>query len=56
MSLSRHSVGTYLEMSSDAICRGMFGHTRLSSLSHCRLILASRLELVHARAHLHFEK
>ena len=43
---SRHSVETYLDMSSHATCQGTFGHTRLSLLSHCGLILASRVELV----------
>ena len=40
MLLSRHSVGTYLEMSSRTTCQGTFGHSRLSSLSHRGLILA----------------
>ena len=40
MPLSRHSVGTYLEMSLHATRQGTFGHSRLSSLSHCGLILA----------------
>ena len=35
-----HSVGTYLETNSHATCQGTFGHSRLSSLSHCGLILA----------------
>ena len=39
MSLSRNSVGTYPEMSSHATCQGTLGHSNLSSLSHCRLIL-----------------
>ena len=38
--LSRHSVGTYPESSTHATCQGTFGHSRLSSLSHCGLILA----------------
>ena len=46
MPLSRHSVGTYQETSSHASREGTFGHTRLSSLSHCVLILAKRVELV----------
>ena len=46
MPLSRHSVGTYLEMSSHATGQGILGHSRLSSLSHCGLILAYRVELV----------
>ena len=40
MPLSRHSVGTYQEMSSHAICQGTLGHSHLSSPSHCGLILA----------------
>ena len=39
MPLSRHSVGTYLEMSSHATCQGTFGDSHLSSLSHYGLIL-----------------
>ena len=38
--LSGHSVGTYQKMSSYATCQGTFGHSRLSSLRHCGLILA----------------
>ena len=37
MLLSRHSVGTYLEMNSHSIYQGTF---HLSSLSHSGLILA----------------
>ena len=40
MPLCRHSVGTYQKMSSHATCRGTLGHSHLSSLSHCGLILA----------------
>ena len=40
ISLSRHSVGTYPEMSSHATCQGAFGHSHLSSLSHCGPIMA----------------
>ena len=40
MPLSRDIVGTYPERSSHATCQGTFGHSRLSSLSHCGLILA----------------
>ena len=40
MLLSRHSVGTYLQTSSNATYQGTLGHSRLSSLSHCGLILA----------------
>ena len=39
MPLSGHSVVTYPETSSHATCQGTFGHGRLSSLSHCGLIL-----------------
>ena len=39
MPLSRHSVGTYQETISPASHRGTPGHSRLSSLSHCGLIL-----------------
>ena len=35
MSLSGDSVGTYPETSSHATCQESFGHSRLSSLSHC---------------------
>ena len=40
MPLSRHCVGTYVEVSSDAICQGTLRHSHLSSLSHHALILA----------------
>ena len=40
MPLPRHSVGTYPETSSHATYQETFGHSRLSSLSHCGLILA----------------
>ena len=46
MLLSRHSVGTCPETSSYANSQGTFHHSRLSSLSHCGLILAQRVELV----------
>ena len=42
MPLSRHSVGTYQETSSHATHQGTIGHSRLSSLSHCGLILAQK--------------
>ena len=45
MPLSRHSVKTYPETSSHATRKGTHGHSRLSSLSHCGLILA--LSLIH---------
>ena len=38
--LSRHSVGTYQETSSHTTHQETLGHSRLSSLSHCGLILA----------------
>ena len=44
--LSGHSVGTYQETSSHASRQGTLGHSRLSLLSHCGLILAKRVELV----------
>ena len=34
MPLSRHSVGTYPQTSSNATCKGIFGRSRLGSLSH----------------------
>ena len=40
MPLSRHSVGTYQETGSHATHQRTLGHSRLSSLSHCGLILA----------------
>ena len=40
MTLSRHNVGTQQEMSSHATRQRTLGHSRLSSLSHCGLILA----------------
>ena len=40
MSLSRHTVGIYQETSSHASHQGTLGHSCLSSLSHCGLILA----------------
>ena len=40
MPLSRQSVGIYQETSSHATRQERFGHSRLSSLSHCGLILA----------------
>ena len=51
--LSRHSVGTYPEMSSHATCQGTLGHSRLSSLNHCGLILARRVNKC-TRPCLHF--
>ena len=38
--LCTHSVGTYQETSSHATRLGTVGHSRVSSLSHCVLILA----------------
>ena len=46
MLLSRCSVGTCQEMSSHATHQETLGHSHLSSLSHCGLILALRVELV----------
>ena len=43
MPLSKHSVGTYRETSSHATRQGTLGHSRLSLLSHCGLILAQRV-------------
>ena len=40
MPLFRHTVGTYQKTSSHATRQGTLGHSRLSSLSHCGLILA----------------
>ena len=40
MPLYRRSVETYLETISHATCKGTSGHSRLSSLSHCGLIVA----------------
>ena len=42
MPLSRRSVGTYPETSSHATRQGTLSHNRLSSLSHCGLILGVR--------------
>ena len=46
MPLSRHSLGTYQETSLHATRRGTLSHSRLSSLSHCGLILVYRVESV----------
>ena len=46
MPLSRHSVGTYLKMSSHATCEGTLSRSCLSLLSHFGLILAWKVELV----------
>ena len=40
MQLSRHSVETYQETSSHTTRQGTLRHSRISSLSHCGLILA----------------
>ena len=40
MLLSGHNVETYQETSSHATRQGTLGHSRLSSHSHCGLILA----------------
>ena len=55
MPLSRHSVRTYQATSSYATHQGTLGHSRLSSLSHCGLILALSVELVW-RANLYFKR
>ena len=44
MPLSRHSVETYLETSSHATRQETLIHSRLISLSHCGLVLASTVE------------
>ena len=44
MPLCMHRVGTYQETNSHAIRQRTLGNSRLSSLSHCGLILASRVE------------
>ena len=46
MPLSRLSVGAYQETGSHATRQGTLSHSRLSSLSHCGLILAWRVELL----------
>ena len=46
MLLPWHNVGTYQETRSHATSQGTFGHSRLSSLSHCEPILAEKVELV----------
>ena len=40
MPLTWYSVGTYQETNSRVPHQGTLGHSRLSSLSHCELILA----------------
>ena len=45
MPLSRHSVGTYQETSSGATCQKRLGHSRLSSLSHCRSGIKSEINV-----------
>ena len=47
MPLSRHSVGTYQETSSNATRQGTLGHSPLSSLSYCGPIMVKKkVELV----------
>ena len=46
MLLSGQSVGTYRETSLHATRQGTLGHSHLSSLNHCGLILAEGVELV----------
>ena len=48
MPLFRHRVGTYQETSSHATSQGTLGQSHFSSLNHCGLILAYRVELVSA--------
>ena len=55
MPLSGHSVGTNQETSSHSPHQGTLGHSRLSSLGHCGLILAKEWNWC-ARANLHFKK
>ena len=45
MPLFIHSVGTYQETSSHVNRQGTLGHSRLSLLSHCGQILASKVGL-----------
>ena len=40
MPLSKHSMETNQEMSSHITCKETLGHSHLSSLNHCGLILA----------------
>ena len=53
MPLSRHSMGTYQETSSHATCLETLGHSRLSSLCYCGLILPKQWNYF-ARANFHF--
>ena len=46
MPLSTQSMGIYQETSSHATRQGTLDYSRLSSLSHCGLILAEGVELV----------
>ena len=46
MLLSGHSVGIHQEKSLHTTRQGTLCHSRLSSLSHCGLILAYRVEIV----------
>ena len=46
MPLSRQSVGIYQEISSHTTRQETLGYSHLSSLSHCGLILAEKVELV----------
>ena len=55
MPLSRQSVGIYQETRSHTTCEGTLVHSRLSSLSHCGLILAKEWNNF-ARANLHYKK
>ena len=55
MSLLRQRVGIYQETSSHATRQGTLGHSRLSSPSHCGLILLKEWNTF-AKANLHFKK
>ena len=48
MLLSRQNMGIYQETSSHVTRLGALGHSRLSSLNHCGLILAERVEYMYA--------
>ena len=54
--LSRHSVGSIRETSSHAVRQEPLGHSRLSSLSHCRPILALKKWNYCPQADLHLKK
>ena len=54
MPLSRHSVGTYPETSTHTTCQE-FGHSHLSLMSHCGLVLDNELNK-YGWAKLHFSE